>query len=357
MIELDHLQTYTLTLTTQGLLFVGNGKKIPKKEYVFNTKKEVVSFLNEQAFFDLLVQHQLVDLFENYCMRGDDNLYAFLFKECHLNNEQVKPAILYEVSAGDALDDRHTLREISCLMRNTKQEAYIPGSSLKGAIRTAILFSMMRQEDETGHWLSDDKRSADIPEENYLHTLGVNGKSKKDAVNSILRGIQVSDSAPIGNQHLTLSRKADSSIYGKVRYIPLCRECIVPGTSIKFRLTLDQSILKGAITVQTILNALNDFYNYQQHTYASKFTKPEGSMQASGKCLMTFGGGAGFFTKSLAYPYLGEKEGLRWTSFQLQQMFHSHHHENDNRISPHTMKYGQYKNKLYSFGTCEVTVQ
>ena len=358
MIELDHLQKYEITLTTKGLLHVGSGKEVPKKEYIFNTRKGTVSFLDEQAFFELLIQHELVDLFESYCMRSnDDNLYNFLYKECGLTTEQVKPAILYEVDAGDALDERHSLKEIKSLMRNAKQEAYIPGSSLKGAIRTAILFSMMQAQDTSKHFLANDKRDAKIREEEYLHTLGVKKDKISDAVNSIMRGIHISDSEPIGNQNLTLSRKMDSTLYGNIRKIPLCRECIAPGTQIKFHLTLDQSILKGTMTVQTLLSALNDFYSYQQHTYASKFTKPDGSMQATGRCLMTFGGGAGFFTKSLAYPYLGEKEGRRWTAQLLQSAFRNHHHENDHIISPHTMKYGQYKNKFYSFGTCEVTVR
>lgn len=356
MIELDHLQTYELTLTTQGLLFVGSGVKTPKKELIFNTKKNTVSFLNEPAFFDLLVDYDLVDAFENYCMRSSDNLYSFLFQEHSLTAPQVKPAVLYEISVDEAIDDPRRLKDISRLMRNAKQEAYIPGSSLKGAIRTALLFTMMQAEDAGKHFLSHDKKAAKIPEESYLHTLNVRKDKPGDAVNSIMRGIQVADSEPISNQHLILSRKMDSTIYGKVRPIPLCRECIAPGTRIKFRLTLDQSILKGTMTVQTILNALNDFYHYQQHTYASKFTKPANSMQTTGRCLMTFGGGAGFFTKSLAYPYLGEKEGLRWTSTLLQRSFGGHHHENDTIVSPHTMKYGQYRHKLYNFGTCEVTI-
>ena len=51
MIERDHLQAYELTLTTQGLLYVGSGKKLPRKEYVFNNRKQTVAFLNEQAVY------------------------------------------------------------------------------------------------------------------------------------------------------------------------------------------------------------------------------------------------------------------------------------------------------------------
>lgn len=356
MIKLDHLQSYELTLITQGLLFVGSGKKIPKKEYLLDVRKGTVSFLNEQAFFDLLVQYKLVDLFESYCMRSDDNLYNFIYKECRLTNEQVKPAILYEVSAGNALDGQHSLKEINGLMRNAKQEAYIPGSSLKGAIRTAILFDMIQRENSAGHSLEARK----LPEENYLHTLDINKNKPTDAVNSIMRGIQISDSEPITNQRLTLSMKTDSNVDGDTHTINLCRECVAPGTSIKFRLTLDQSVLKNTITILSIMNALRAFYSYQQRTYAGKFSSPVGSIKVSGQCLMTFGGGAGFFTKSLAYPYLGEKNGLQWTATQLQQSFRSHHHDGDPQnfgISPRTMKYAQYQGKLYSFGTCEVVIR
>ena len=69
MIERDHLQAYTLTLTTQGPLYIGSGKKLPRKEYIFNARKKTVAFLNEQAFFDLLIQNNLVERFESYCGR------------------------------------------------------------------------------------------------------------------------------------------------------------------------------------------------------------------------------------------------------------------------------------------------
>ena len=98
MIEQDHLQAYELTLTTQGLLYVGSGKKLPRKEYIFNARKQTVAFLNEQAFFDLLIQNQLVELFEGYCMRQGGDLYTFLYRECGLNAAQVNPAVLYEVT-------------------------------------------------------------------------------------------------------------------------------------------------------------------------------------------------------------------------------------------------------------------
>ena len=64
------------------------------------------------------------------------------------------------------------------------------------------------------------------------------------------------------------------------------------------------------------------------------------------------------YAKSLAYPYLGEKEGLRWTAEQMKQMFRNHKHERDaeNGISPHTMKYARFRGRLYPYGYCGVSI-
>ena len=78
-------------------------------------------------------------------MRQGGDLYTFLYKECGLNAAQVKPAILYEVDASNAMDAEHTLKDIDCFMRDAKQRAYIPGSSVKGAIRTALLFNAIQK--------------------------------------------------------------------------------------------------------------------------------------------------------------------------------------------------------------------
>ena len=356
MIEQDHLQAYELTLTTQGLLYVGSGKKLPRKEYIFNARKQTVAFLNEQAFFDLLIQNQLVELFEGYCMRQGGDLYTFLYRECGLNAAQVNPAVLYEVDASSAMDAEHTLKDIDCFMRNANQQAYVPGSSVKGAIRTALLFDAI-QKDPAHHDFIDYKKG--IPEEAYFHTLNLNSRKREDAVNSLMRGIQISDSLPIDDRNMMLTLKTDSTVIGQSHSINLCRECVAPGTRIRFALTLDQSILKGRWTADSILKAISAFAAYQMQLYAAKFQQPQDSVQIAGENLLMLGGGVGFFSKSLVYPYLGEGEGLTWTVNQLSRAFRNHHHERDRAlgVSPRTLKYGRYRQKLYAYGACKVTIQ
>lgn len=203
----------------------------------------------------------------------------------------------------------------------------------------------------------DDKRG--IPEADYFHTLNLNPKKRDDAVNSIMRGIQISDSLPIDDRNMMLTLKTDSAVNGQTHAINLCRECVAPGTRIRFALTLDQSILKGKWTTDSILEAIAAFADYQNQTYATRFTQPRESVQPAGRNLLMLGGGVGFFSKSLAYPYLGEEKGLQWTSRRLSLAFRNHHHERDVElgISPRTLKYGRYRQRLHAYGACEVTIQ
>lgn len=354
MIEQDHLQVYTLTLTTQGPLHIGSGQKTPRKEFIFNTRKETVSFLNEQAFFDLLIAQGLVEQFEDFCLRRDGDLYRFLMNECGLTWAQIAPVVRYQISVSDALDVEHTLKDISCFMRDGQGRAYVPGSSVKGALRTALLYQRIAQERNAAHQLG----RTGIPEEQYFHTLSQNSRRMEDAVNSILRGVQVSDSEPIPDQAMMLALKQDGFVEGGTHAINLCRECVAPGRTIRFRLTLDQSILKDSITVQSMLEAIRTLSAYNSRVVESRFARPAGFSAPAGETLLYMGGGAGFFGKSLVYPYLGEERALAWMVEYLSRAFRNHKHERDRAlgISPRTLKYGKYRQRLYAMGACKVEI-
>ena len=74
MIQQGHLQVFELQLETKSPVFIGNGKSYTKKEYLFDPKRKIVSFLDEQKFFTYLVRHGLVDDYENFIL-----LYFYLY--------------------------------------------------------------------------------------------------------------------------------------------------------------------------------------------------------------------------------------------------------------------------------------
>lgn len=349
---------FDLILTAWSPLFVGNGHSYTKKEYMHDIRSGKVSFFDAQKFFSFLVERDLVEKYTQFMLSGQPSLWEFLTRDCRIPDTDLKPLTRYQVAVGDTLE----LREIHAFQRDAYGRAYVPGSSVKGALRTAWLLNAVLDDTTAEHTLPSGRKAA-FPEEDYVNLLRLSQKRRSDAVNSIFRGIQISDSQPIPDKQMMLAGKFDAFTNGGFslnsnRGIPLRRECVAPNTRIRFRLTLDQSILKGRITKETLEHAIQRYDAYYQQTYGRKFTPPTGSVSLPRQPYLILGGGAGFFSKSLAYPYLGEERGLHWTADLMTQMFRGHKHERDaeNGISPHTMKYARFNGRFYPYGYCGVSI-
>lgn len=365
MKQQDHLQIFDLTLNVRSPLFIGDGRTYTKKEYLYNSRSGKASFLDEQKFFTLLTDRGLVDQYTQFMLSDQSDLWAFLTKDCGIPNTKLTTLTRYAIEVGDTSD----LDRVNCLhtfQRDAYGKAYIPGSSLKGALRTVWLLQAVRADRSTGHSLASDDNAA-FPEEQYVNQLHLrlqkDGSIASDAVNSLFRGVQVSDSKPIPNEQMALCGKFDALPDGSFpknskKGIPLFRECAIPGATVHFKLTLDQSVLKGRITKESLMDAIQQFDTYYKQTYRARFKAPSGAVNLPQQPHLILGGGSGFFAKSLAYPYLGEEEGLRWTAEQMKQMFRNHKHERDaeNGISPHTMKYARFRGRLYPYGHCGVSI-
>ena len=347
---------FDLILTAWSPLFIGNGNRYTKKEYLHNRLNGKVSFFDTQKFFSFLVERNLVEKYTQFMLSGQSSLWEFLTRDCLIPDTDLKPLTRYQVAVGDTLE----LREIHAFQRDAYGRAYVPGSSVKGTLRTAWLLDAVLDDRVGNHTLPPPSKNKKVafPEEDYVNLLRLSQKQRSDAVNSIFRGIQISDSQPIPDKQMMLAGKVDSSTDGGTHSINLCRECVAPSTHIRFRLTLDQSILKGRITKETLEHAIQRYDAYYQQTYGRKFTPPAGSVSLPQQPYLILGGGAGFFSKSLAYPYLGEERGLHWTADLMMQMFRGHKHERDaeNGISPHTMKYARFNGRFYPYGYCGVSI-
>lgn len=368
MIREEHLEVYELTLTAKAPVFIGSGKSYVKKEYVFlkpndgRVQSEQVVLMDEKKLFPMLLERGLVDKYERFMLGSETNLYRFLTSECGLKLSDIKAASRYVISASDALDSRHSLKEIYAFVRNAEGRVYVPGSSVKGALRTILLTDMLLREKLPRS--EAEKKEKSIPEGKYLHTLKLKtdryGAAEDDPTNSILRGLSISDSLPIDDSAMMLGGKIDADINGNTHKINLCRECIKPGTKLRFKLTLDQSVLKGRISAESIAAAIRSFDKYYEGTYLSCFRTPRDAAVLSYDNVLLLGGGAGFLSKTLTYPYLGKRDGLRRSIevFGSSRTAKNHHHEDDEAcgISPRSMKYVSYGGKLYPYGLCEVTI-
>ena len=107
------------------------------------------------------------------------------------------------------------------------------------------------------------------------------------------------------------------------------------------------------------MQMIRDYDAYYQRTYLARFAPPRNAHLVSYQDALILGGGSGFFSKTLAYPYLGAQEGLKQTEKVMIRQFSRHGHDKDgfvHHISPHIMKYGKYQGELYPYGVCEVQI-
>lgn len=356
-----HLQVFDLILETKSPVFIGCGKSYMKKEYLFDPGRNTVAFLDEQRFFTYLAEHDLADAYEGYLLRNTSrNLREFLLNVCKVSQAEINRMTRCRIDAADALDDSHTLKEIQRFIRNGSDQIYVPGSSVKGALRTALLKDML---------LQSPPRNPDpnLPfdrygsfEEQYFHTLTL----KKDRnqivqtsnpLNSIMQGVLVSDSLPIPDSQLCLTRKVDEFADDSYNEINICRECIKPGTRIHCTVTLDQSVLRGAITKESIERAIETASAHYRKTVTDRY--PQASNYMNSRTIL-LGGGAGFQSKTVVDPYYGNKS-LEVTAKVLDKSFRNHNHRKDiaDGLSPRALKQTYYNNAAYPYGVCEVIIR
>lgn len=349
MRQANHLQVFDLTLTVRSPLCVGSGTSYRKNEYLFDPRTRMVSILDEDAFVELLARKDLVDAYERFILRGG-RLYNFLREECCLTPQEIRSVTWYSLNAADALSEKQPLREIQAFQRDAYGRAYIPGSSLKGALRTAYLLRCI---------LADDReRRQPFRETEYMNVLAQLEKRQDNAVNDIFRGVQIADSAPVNEQAMILAGKVDVFPDGSTNRINVCRECVRPGEQIRFALTLDQSILKQRVTKEVLEQSIAEFSRYYREVYLRHFTRPRrDSGEPYQNCLL-LGAGTGFFAKTVTYPYYGEPSALKKTAELMQRKFPRGHHGQDVQrgIAPHTLKYTEYGGQLCPFGVCGVEI-
>ncbi|MBM6926832.1 type III-A CRISPR-associated RAMP protein Csm5 [Pseudoflavonifractor phocaeensis] len=357
---MEHLEEYCLNLTAFGPVFVGCGKIYGKNSYLFDPRTKRVSFIQEEALFRWLVQTGHVDSYEEAVLCGRPFNLAQFLRQCGISDKERHALIRYEVSAGEILDETHSLKQIHAFMRDGQGRAYVPGSSVKGALRTALLHAILIRDDSGKERnLKPVRKSYEIAESDYFNTLKLKNSRPGDMVNSIMRGISVADSKPLPDTTLILSNKLDINPDGRLSLPNLVRECIAPGTELTFRLTLDRSVLGKNWTLEQLKQDIALFSQYYQNTFQTRFPEPQGGRISNGNFLL-LGGGSGFFGKTAVYPLLGYERASQFTQKQMQQVFRNHKHEQDlrrYRISPHCMKYTWTRHGTREFGLCKVEIQ
>lgn len=366
-----NLEVYRARLTVMSPIFIGNGNELSKKEYLFLNGRATVGIIDIQSFYRMISQKGLRNRFEMFMMdtRPRTNLSDWI-RENGIKEQEVRKCLKYTIDSGDTVIQRGTPVHIMECIKDPYGLPYVPGSSIKGMLRTILLNGEIIRNPERFRKGREEllsavrnapykvnrnqflQREKGMIEETYFYTLHRNEKKRDDAVNDQLSGMIISDSNALTRKDLVLCQKVERHPDGTEKKLNLLRECIRPGTEIGFNITVEKDIC--SVRREDILKAIELF----NEVYYDCFLKAFRGMDAPREGQVYLGGGTGFVSKTLIYPLLGKKEGLNTTMKIFQHtkvpQEHKHHKDAAYGVSPHIVKCTNYQGQSMQMGCCKL---
>lgn len=369
-----YLKQYRFVMKTLAPVFIGGGKDAGKKEYVFDRDKNTIMFFDVRKLYNGLEEQGLMPAFQDYMLKDNRDLFTFF---CSNN---VKPAVYqqwasYNIPVGDRGLINHSTKNIALFVKDPYGKPYIPGSSLKGMLRTILENAYYLDEthaDMADRMADQIDREIDHKKGRRYYLTNENREMAEDAfhrrlfpdkhgkytkwqlremVNDCMRGLIVSDSRPLEPSDLCVCQKIDVSKAGKENPSIILRECIKPGIQIAFQITLDTKLFP--MTVHDIIVAMRQFYKNYQAVYMNRFQNVPKTFGNSTTFFL--GGGAGYVSKTATYAVFPPDEAAYQTGKILnntQPKKHKHFNDKKLGVSPHMLKCTRYNNRMYQMGAC-----
>jgi len=192
---------------------IGNGSQLPKTEFGFVKNKNFLRKIDLENYFDSLPPDNITQIAIDLRNAKND----FLNKILNLDNKKIE-ALPKEYDLPFCFkynyEDVNKIREITAHIKNPFSKPYIPGSSIKGWIRTAVLSYYLRKIKDTGVFFDDfNRKLPNLPkggrklyyEKRDMADIFENRIFGEDPREDIFRFISVSDTSPISPENLQLA--------------------------------------------------------------------------------------------------------------------------------------------------------
>ena len=366
----DFLKHYQARILALSPIHIGSGSKIGKKEYIYLPWNHQVIIPDLEKMYTAIRKKGLESRFLDFMMREPRLTLSEWLKQNGFRGTDYEQWKRYEMDAGETSDPRARKQwEIQSFMKDPYGMPYVPGSSLKGLFRTALLvweiqnhpnrYEMLAREigRNASHRVSRKQClswETKQMEQQTFHTLYEDEKNIKNAVKDNLSGLYVGDSEPISTEQLTLSQKIDYTLDGTERSFPLLRETLIPGTEIRFSISVDTT--RCPYQIEEIMDALDLFQKINQKYFYSRFHRG-----ATQKGIVWLGGGCGYPSKTILYPMF-EQDAVRVIDRIYKntiRAYDKHKHGKDValNIAPHVCKCTRYQGRLYDMGMGQITVK
>lgn len=405
-------ETAKMCLKVVTPINISDGIVLGAKDYLYDSRRQKVFFLNLHQWHMFIYKHMLLEKYESYLanFRDKQSLLEWLQMQGY-DIDDVRTVITSEAQATVNLMDNEKKKTLNDINRHIQQpdgSLYVPGSSIKGVFRTAILYSLLqkRQDIKSKYWcyikqqvdiiktlLEEERKPRELQimpysvikkkkdqaakeidkltaslESELLHTLRLKDDkerniSNKNAVCSAMRGLQVSDTYASRNMQTAILQKVDGGFdkFGKAspKKLPIFRECMLPEAELFFDVKIEKAVMNtiGINSVDDLLRATHSFFAAVTDLLQQAFEKEyQEAFQGVAAGNMFLGGNTGFLSKTLLAMLAPDKDTAKNTiKVLLDKSFKNHKHLlRDKVIAPRTLKCTNYNGKLMLMGVAEV---
>lgn len=282
-------RTFQFSLLAMAPIHIGNGEKYTSREFIY--ENGYFYFPDMGKFYNRMVEKGYDQKFERFLQETKPNarnnrLISFLednrISDRNFGGYRI---IETELETNNNYLRGGTINQVSKFIRDPFGNPYIPGSSLKGAIRTIL---MNTNPDWNNENVVKDKK-----ENKSLIPWGAKkGQNYDDLFNTI----RVSDSKPFRNDSLILVQKWDHKATPPLaKPLPLYREAIAPLTKINF--TITTTTKEAGILMEELGQRAQAFYKEYKNFFLSDF--PENKIQLNIQYPIYLGAGSGAWTKTI----------------------------------------------------------
>lgn len=311
------IRRYRFDIAVVGPVHIGNGMRYGKKDYFASGNK--IAVLDTRKFVSLLDAHQV----KRYCDfleedRSSFGLQGFLKDNSDLS-KVAERSIAYRIDSPLATARRGAIQyhDVWEFVKDPYGNPYIPGSSIKGMLRTAILLNVLLEDDSFRSLFDaaaacgrNTARKADKSIVKRAFFRERPDKADPDTVNDIMKYVAVSDSEPLSTDDLVFAKKYDlfskddpvdhKLDMGKLTLLKgneldVYRECLRPGTTVSVDITVDDRVdsyfddhTLDAQGLTTMLQRSFDFYSecflshFEQEGEAASLTGSSAALD--GRC-------------------------------------------------------------------------
>lgn len=391
---------------------ISDGIVLGAKDYLYDSRRQKVFFLNLHQWHMFIYKHMLLEKYESYLanFRDKQSLLEWLQMQGY-DIDDVRTVITSEAQATVNLMDNEKKKTLNDINRHIQQpdgSLYVPGSSIKGVFRTAILYKLLqkRQDIKSKYWcyikqqvdiiqmlLEEERKPRELQimpysvikkkkdqatkeidkltaslESELLHTLRLKDDkerniSNKNAVCSAMRGLQVSDTYASRKMQTAILQKVDGGFdkFGKAspKKLPIFRECMLPEAELFFDVKIEKAVMGtiGISSVDDLLKVTHSFFAAVTDLLQQAFGKEyQEAFQGVAAGNMFLGGNTGFLSKTLLAMLAPDKDTAKNTiKVLLDKSFKNHKHLlRDKVIAPRTLKCTNYNGKLMLMGVAEV---